>query len=310
MGGAGGSLRAGVTENPVRLTRSVRAGADDRDLRRRAGLSSGRAAASPSWSTSRCCPRIPSATCRRRRIVAPIEFTMRLDDYAALGGHVDEVRPLEEVVAEHAQRRRTHLRQRRRGRAPLGCGGARHEDAGRSSDVLPTASLHLTTGRSTSSSRPSASRAPSKRPTRRRGGASRRSSTSCAPSCLCCARRSARRPAPRGVGRAPDGGGGRAVPRAALHHADGRGRRRGRRGDPRGHDDRRDGSPAPMSTTAATSRSISAPGETFRDRPGRSPGPARALVGRATIRADGSGARHRHAAAGAAAASRSASPTR
>jgi hypothetical protein len=37
-------------------------------------------------------------------IVAPIEFTLRLDDYAALGGHVDEVRPLEEVVAEHAQR--------------------------------------------------------------------------------------------------------------------------------------------------------------------------------------------------------------
>ena len=27
-------------------------------------------------------------------IVAPIEFTLRLDDYAALGGHVDEVRPL------------------------------------------------------------------------------------------------------------------------------------------------------------------------------------------------------------------------
>jgi hypothetical protein len=37
-------------------------------------------------------------------IVAPIEFTLRLDDYAALGGHVDEVRPLEEVVAEHAER--------------------------------------------------------------------------------------------------------------------------------------------------------------------------------------------------------------
>ncbi len=40
-------------------------------------------------------------------IVAPIEFTLRLDDYAALGGHVDEVRPLEEVVAEHAERPNT-----------------------------------------------------------------------------------------------------------------------------------------------------------------------------------------------------------
>jgi hypothetical protein len=32
---------------------------------------------------------------------------LRLDDYAALGGHVDEVRPLEEVVAEHARRPNT-----------------------------------------------------------------------------------------------------------------------------------------------------------------------------------------------------------
>ena len=40
-------------------------------------------------------------------IVAPIEFTLRLDDYAALGGHVDEVRPLDEVVAQHAERPNT-----------------------------------------------------------------------------------------------------------------------------------------------------------------------------------------------------------
>jgi len=37
-------------------------------------------------------------------LVAPIEFTLRLDDYAALGGHVDEVRPLSEVVADNAAR--------------------------------------------------------------------------------------------------------------------------------------------------------------------------------------------------------------
>jgi hypothetical protein len=37
-------------------------------------------------------------------IVAPIEFTMRLDDYAALGGHVDEVRPLAEVLARREER--------------------------------------------------------------------------------------------------------------------------------------------------------------------------------------------------------------
>ena len=38
MAGAGGSLRAGVTENPVRLTRSVRDALTTRHLRRRAGL--------------------------------------------------------------------------------------------------------------------------------------------------------------------------------------------------------------------------------------------------------------------------------
>ena len=37
-------------------------------------------------------------------LVAPIEFTLRLDDYAALGGHIDEIRPLQEVVAQHAKR--------------------------------------------------------------------------------------------------------------------------------------------------------------------------------------------------------------
>ena len=78
MAGAGGSLRAGVTENPVRLTRSVRAGADDGDGGRRAGLSSGRAAASPSWSTSRCCPQNAFGYVPTPAIVAPIEFTMRL----------------------------------------------------------------------------------------------------------------------------------------------------------------------------------------------------------------------------------------
>jgi 6-hydroxynicotinate reductase len=30
-------------------------------------------------------------------LVAPIEFTMRLSDYAALGGHMDFVRPLSEL---------------------------------------------------------------------------------------------------------------------------------------------------------------------------------------------------------------------
>ena len=32
-------------------------------------------------------------------IVSPIEFTMRLDDYRALGGHMDRVQQLERVIA-------------------------------------------------------------------------------------------------------------------------------------------------------------------------------------------------------------------
>jgi len=33
-------------------------------------------------------------------LVAPIEFTMRLDDYAALGGHMDFVRPLSAIDSQ------------------------------------------------------------------------------------------------------------------------------------------------------------------------------------------------------------------
>lgn len=32
-------------------------------------------------------------------LVAPIEFTMRLSDYVALGGHADQVRPVDEVLS-------------------------------------------------------------------------------------------------------------------------------------------------------------------------------------------------------------------
>ncbi|MFO1067928.1 MAG: 6-hydroxynicotinate reductase [Geminicoccaceae bacterium] len=97
MAGAGGSLRAGVTENPVRLTRSVR----DTLVR----VTSGGAPvyvwpgggitymadvlAMPDNSFGH----VPTPA-----IVAPIEFTMRRADYAALGGHVDRIRPLDSVL--------------------------------------------------------------------------------------------------------------------------------------------------------------------------------------------------------------------
>ncbi len=103
MAGAGGSLRAGVTENPVRLTHSVRqalttvtAGGAPVTLWPGGGFTF---MVDVSLMPENSFGYVPTPA-----LVAPIEFTLRLDDYAALGGHVGEVRPLHEVVAQHAER--------------------------------------------------------------------------------------------------------------------------------------------------------------------------------------------------------------
>ena len=98
MGGAGGSLRAGVTENPVRLTRSVKD-----------ALTTVTCGGAPVYvwpgggitfmvDVSRVPPNafgyVPTPA-----LVAPIEFSLPLDAYRALGGHMDEVRRLEDVRA-------------------------------------------------------------------------------------------------------------------------------------------------------------------------------------------------------------------
>jgi len=98
MGGAGGSLRAGVTENPVRLTQSVK----DRLTRVTCGGAPAYVwpgggitvlvdvAALPDNATGY----VPTPA-----LVFPIEFTLRLDDYAAMGGHMQYVVPLDAVKA-------------------------------------------------------------------------------------------------------------------------------------------------------------------------------------------------------------------
>ena len=99
MAGAGGSLRAGVTENPIRLTRSIKEAL--------VRVTSGGApvyiwpgggitymvdvAAMPDNAFGY----VPTPA-----IVAPIEFTMRLEDYRDLGGHMDSVRPVEAVLEQ------------------------------------------------------------------------------------------------------------------------------------------------------------------------------------------------------------------
>jgi hypothetical protein len=103
MGGAGGSLRAGVTENPVRLTRSVRdalakvsCGGAEAYLWPGGGIT---VMADVMEMPSNSFGYVPTPA-----IVAPIEFTMRVSDYAALGGHVEEIRPVERVDFESARR--------------------------------------------------------------------------------------------------------------------------------------------------------------------------------------------------------------
>jgi 6-hydroxynicotinate reductase len=104
MAGAGGSLRAGVTENPVKLTNSVK-----RSITR---VTCGGAPAYV-WpgggitfmvDVSRM-PENAFGYVPTPALVAPIEFTLKKADYATLGGHMDYVRPLEEVLREKERQR-------------------------------------------------------------------------------------------------------------------------------------------------------------------------------------------------------------
>ena len=105
IGGAGGSLRAGVTENPVKLTRSVRetlthvtSGGAEVFIWPGGGITyMVDVLAMPENSFGY----VPTPA-----LVAPIEFTMRLSDYAALGGHMGSVRRLEEIEGVDRQRSR------------------------------------------------------------------------------------------------------------------------------------------------------------------------------------------------------------
>jgi 6-hydroxynicotinate reductase len=104
MAGAGGSLRAGATENPVKLTDSVK--------HRLTRVTSGGAPAYV-WpgggitfmvDVSRM-PENAFGYVPTPALVAPIEFTLRKTDYAAMGGHMDYVRPLKEVLHEKQRQR-------------------------------------------------------------------------------------------------------------------------------------------------------------------------------------------------------------
>jgi hypothetical protein len=102
MAGAGGSLRAGVTENPVRLTLSVR------DALTHVTCGGAPVYVWPGGGITFMVDvtRLPANAfgyVPTPALVAPIEFTMHRDDYARLGGHMDEVRPLAHIRAEQGQ---------------------------------------------------------------------------------------------------------------------------------------------------------------------------------------------------------------
>ena len=103
VAGGGGSLRAGVTENPVLLTRSIK------DLLTRVTVGGAPAYVWPGGGITVMVDvaRMPDRSfgwVPTPAIVAPIEFTMRADDYARLGGHVDRVVPVSEALARAQSR--------------------------------------------------------------------------------------------------------------------------------------------------------------------------------------------------------------
>jgi hypothetical protein len=99
MAGAGGSLRAGVTQNPVKLTRSVRA----TQTRVTCG-----GAPVYIWPGGGITLMVDVTTMPlgsfgyvpTPAIVAPLEFTMLRDEYARLGGHLAAIRSVADVLKE------------------------------------------------------------------------------------------------------------------------------------------------------------------------------------------------------------------
>ncbi len=97
MGGAGGSLRAGVTENPVRLTRSVK------ELVTRVTCGGAPTYVWPGGGITVMVDvlRMPDRSfgyVPTPALVLPIEFTLPLEAYGAMGGHLAQVLPLHEAL--------------------------------------------------------------------------------------------------------------------------------------------------------------------------------------------------------------------
>ena len=126
VGGAGGSLRAGVVENPVLLTRSVHG------LKTYVTVGGAPVYVWPGGGITLMVDvtRVPDNAFGHvptPALVAPIEFTLRRDDYLALGGHAGHIRSVGDVVEKGGE----YLNPRR------------EEAASRVNPWPPLAQLHL-----------------------------------------------------------------------------------------------------------------------------------------------------------------------
>ncbi len=99
VGGAGGSLRSGVTKNPVKLTRSIH--------KNNTKITSG--GAEPFvWPGGGITfmvnvldmPENAFGYVPTPAIVAPLEFTMPKSDYETLGGHTESIRTIEDIFSK------------------------------------------------------------------------------------------------------------------------------------------------------------------------------------------------------------------
>lgn len=103
MGGAGGSLRAGVTENPVRLTRSVK------DALTHVSCGGAQVYVWPGGGITVMVDVLDMPTqsfgyVPTPALVAPIEFTLRVSDYNALGGHMKHLKKVADVSRDDTRR--------------------------------------------------------------------------------------------------------------------------------------------------------------------------------------------------------------
>ena len=104
IGGAGGASRAGVTKRPLKLTEAIK------DRRARLTIAGAPTFIMPGGGItfvvdvehmqSGFYHWIPTPA-----VVVPLEYTMSLKDYVAIGGHADNIRPLSEVIEEIEKRK-------------------------------------------------------------------------------------------------------------------------------------------------------------------------------------------------------------